>query len=84
MIRSLCLQSRFGYPNLWLPSPPALRGRRAGDEGARARERTTLIAMQTHSFKTPLPRPLSPKRGEGSQVRRVGHFLAHSHFPFAT
>jgi hypothetical protein len=22
------------YPNLWLPSPPALWGRRAGDEGA--------------------------------------------------
>ena len=55
MIRSLCfrkLQSRFWYPNLWLPSPPAcpelrpsaelgtgrgaLRGRRAGDEGAQS------------------------------------------------
>jgi hypothetical protein len=60
---------------LWLPSPPALRGRRAGDEGARARERTTLIACKLTRSKTPLP-----EAGRGEPDRQIAHVLALTHF----
>ncbi len=72
----------FARP-FFLPSPPVLRGRRAGDE------RVLLgleIANPTPLPKAPQPRPLSPEipgRGEKKilflggicaiQVRRVGH-----------
>ncbi len=56
---------------LWLPSPPALRGRRAGDEGGRALRRTANSVANLPASEAPHPRPLSPKRGEGSQFRFV-------------
>ncbi len=54
-------------PKSSLPSPPALRGRRAGDEGARHRKVPSFLVYR-RELKAPLPRPFSPKRSEGSET----------------
>ncbi len=48
------------------PFSPALRGRRAGDEGVR-HSKVPGFLVNCGALKAPLPQPLSPKRGEGSQ-----------------
>ena len=49
--------------HFWLPSPPALRGRRAGDEGACAAEMQGAIGIDARSI-APHPRPLVPKNSD--------------------
>ena len=48
----------------WLPSPPALRGRRAGDEGA-SRENRAKNPFANHRAESPSPPAPLPETGRG-------------------